>query len=247
MIFGISVDISDCVRLPLIIEKYGHIVKHIQIYLDNSSFNDMQYIITDVIDRQISYSFHAHGELNMADIEQYGIAIQTVDMLSSIGGVFINFHAGHYDSNKQCRNNALTHVVELTQRLCVYAYNKNIAIHIENDIPSNDGCERLGTTLSDWTTLHKVNQPNFYMCYDIGHANISFNNPFIYRLFLSKIGSFHIHNNDGISDQHIPYGGLGVIPLGKVLGELRKVNKYVILENAFDEHCIALQQLSNLI
>jgi sugar phosphate isomerase/epimerase len=241
MIFGISVDVSDCVKTLPLVEKYGHIIKHIQIYLDNSPFDITQRTINKFLDKHVSYSFHAYGNLNMADINQYTTATQTIDMISSISGVFVNFHVGYFDSSKQYRDSALTCVIELTQKLCKYAHNKNVAIHMENDICSNDGCERLGTSLSDWVSIHQIDQPNFYMCYDIGHANISFGDAFIFRQFISKIGSFHIHNNDGINDLHIPFGNRGVIPLDDVLVELRPTDKYVILENAFEEYDNALR------
>jgi sugar phosphate isomerase/epimerase len=243
MIFGISVDISDCTKMLPLIEKYSDIIKHIQIYLDNSSFDVMQRIIARILDKRISYSFHAYGNLNMADTSQYNTAIQTIDMLSSINGVFVNFHVGYYYSNKQCRDNALNNMIKMTNKLCIYAYHKKIAIHMENDIRSADGCERLETILSDWVAIHQIDQPNFYMCYDIGHANISFGNAFMYRKFISKIGSFHIHNNDGINDLHIPFGNHGTIRLNEVLSELRQTDKYVILENSFDGYNNALEHL----
>jgi sugar phosphate isomerase/epimerase len=177
----------------------------------------------------------------MADINQYATAIRTIDMISSIGGVFVNFHVGYFDPDKQYRKSALTHVVELTWKLCEYALKKNIAIHMENDICSDDGCERLGTTLSDWTLIHQIDHPNFHMCYDIGHANISFGNASKYRQFMPRIGSFHIHNNDGIDDLHIPFGNHGTIPLDDVFAELKPTNKYVILENAFEKYNNALK------
>jgi sugar phosphate isomerase/epimerase len=247
MILGVSVDVSDCRKILPLIEKYGHIIKHIQIYLDNSPFDILHNTIAEIIDKRVSYSFHAYGDLNMADINQYRTAIQTIDMASFLGGAFVNFHVGYYDSRKQSRGKALTQVVELTQKLCVYAYHKNVAIHMENDICSNNGCERLGTTLADWVPIHRIDQPNFFMCYDIGHANISFGNAYIYRQYISKIGSFHIHNNDGINDLHIPFGNSGTIQLDEVLMELKQADTYVILENTFDGYNNALQYLCNIL
>jgi len=241
MIFGISVDVSDFTKTLPLIEEYGHILKHIQIYLDNSPFDITQRVITGFLDKRVSYSFHAYGDLNMTDINQYTTAIQTIDMISSIGGVFVNFHVGYFDPCRQHRNSALICAVELTQRLCKYADKKNIAVHMENDICSNDGCERLGTTLSDWLSIHQIDQPNFYMCYDVGHANISFGDAFNYRKLMPKIGSFHIHNNDGVNDLHIPYGRPGTIPLDDILIELEPTDKYVILENTFAEYDNALR------
>ena len=247
MILGISVDISDCRKIFPLIEKYGHIIKHIQIYLDNSPFDAMHNTIAEIIDKRVSYSFHAYGDLNMADINQYTTAIQTIDMISFFGGIFVNFHVGYYDSSKQSRDKALAQVVELTRKLCVYAHQKNVAVHMENDICSNDGRERLGTILADWVPVCRIDMPNFFMCYDIGHANISFGNAYIYRQYISKIGSFHIHNNDGINDLHIPFGNSGTIQLDEVLMELRQSDKYVILENTFDGYNNALQYLCNIL
>jgi len=241
MILGISVDISDCVKTFPLIEKYSHILKHLQIYLDNSPLDVIQRAINNSLDKRVSYSCHTYENLNMADITQYTTAIRTIDMISSIGGVFVNFHVGYFDSNKQYRKSALAHVVELTWKLCEYAQKKNIAIHMENDICSNDGCERLGTTLSDWASIYQIDHSNFHMCYDIGHANISFGDAFMYRQFMPKIGSFHIHNNDGINDLHIPFGNHGTIPLDDILLELKPTDKYVILENSFEKYDNALQ------
>jgi sugar phosphate isomerase/epimerase len=134
-------------------------------------------------------------------------------------------------------------MIEMTNKICIYANQKEIAIHMENDICSNDGYERLGTILSDWVTIHQIAQPNFYMCYDIGHANISFGDAFMYRQFIPKIGSFHIHNNDGVNDLHTPFSSDGTIRLNEVLSELKQTDKYVILENSFDSYNNALEHL----
>ena len=246
MLLGISVDVSDCTKMQPLIEKYTHLIKHIQIYLDNSPFDVNLHTISKMPHNNKSYSFHAYGNLNITDTNDYNHAIQTVDMLSSIGGTFVNFHVGCCNLNEQSRNMALERVIESTANLCMYAYKKGIEIHMENDIRSKIGCEKLGTTLYDWSHIFQIGQPNFHMCYDIGHANISFGDAFVFRQLMQKIGSFHIHNNDGINDLHIPFGNSGMIPLEDVLSELYQSNKYVILESEFDEYDNALHHLSNL-
>jgi len=247
MILGISVDVSDFWKIQELVKKHKNLVQHIQIYLDDSPLKHVKRTITEFYDSSISYSFHAFGNLNLADISDYLVAVHTIDALSSIGGTFVNFHVGYVSLDGQCRDTALNSSIKSTKKLCSYAYSKGIAVNLENDIQSDDGYERLGTTLSDWFSILRIDQLNFHMCYDIGHANISFGNAFMFRQMMPKIASFHIHNNDGENDLHIPFGRHGTIPLENILLELQRSNKYVILENSLDEYDIALQHLSHLL
>ena len=246
MILGISVDISDCAKMQLLIKKYKHIIQHIQIYLDDSPLSLAERTIMEFYDSTVSYSLHAGGNINLANSNDLATAILTIDMLSSIGGIFVNFHVGHFDLCNQSREAALHGSVEAIRKLCSYAHNKNVGIHIENDIRSSDGLERLGTNLPDWSSIFQIDQENFHMCYDVGHACISFGDAFVFQQIMPKIASFHIHNNDGVNDLHIPFGSCGIIPLDKILSELKCSNKFVILENSPSGYDGALQSLSTL-
>jgi len=216
-------------------------IRHLQIYLDDSPFEDIRHkvsYLTNTFGNQKSYSFHAYENLNLADENRsvrehwFSIAMQSVDLISSIGGTFVNFHIGFFIPRKENRQTAFETAFSMFHKLCEYALKKRIEIHVENDINTSDGYERLGTSMDDWDAIYRLNEQNLYMCYDIGHANISFGDAFAYRQILPKIHSFHIHNNNSIADSHIPFGDAGAIPLDKAFAELINLeSKYLILEN----------------
>lgn len=245
MNLGVSLDVANLPEIPIMINEYKHILKHVQIYLDDSPFVELhQQLRTILLDERISYSIHAPGSLNVANISHYEDAIKIINMASSINGIFVNLHVGFYESNKESHDKMFIQAIKQIEKICEYAENKGVEIHIENGFETHDGISHLGVTMSEWEILHNISQKNLYMCYDIGHACIAFDDAFQYRKFISRIGSFHIHNNDGIQDFHLPFGTEGAICLTEVMRDLYETNKYLILENYFVDYKIALDKVS---
>jgi len=245
MVIGISVDVLDYKMTGQLSERYNDILGHIQIYLDDSPYSTIRKEISRYLDEDMSYSFHAKGDIGVSNPSHYDDAIKTIDLASSLEVAFINFHCGGFCPDKESRSSALSRLTEQAEKLCVYAHQYNIEIHLENDICSQQAPNQLGTSLEDWEIIRRIKQPNFRMCYDIGHANISFGSKHIHQQFIASIGSIHLHNNDGKTDLHLPLGGMGEVNLLEILEQLQYSDKVVILENGFEDHAKALAYLDN--
>lgn len=73
-----------------------------------------------------------------------------------------------------------------------------------------------------WEVVERVNHPAFSICLDLGHANHASKFPvteWIERLG-PRIGHIHIHDNNGIRDEHLAVGD-GIIDWDKVGPALR--------------------------
>lgn len=250
MELGISIDAQDsAIAIPLL-QQWCDTLKHIQFYLNaNLSAEDISSVCTTVetFGRTFSYSFHAYGYLNPAEENNFvrnawlTTGKESIDFLADIGGKFINFHLGYALSSSCVRQNMLYHALETITNLCEYAVSKHININIENDY-SSEHIRRLGDCEEDIQFFLQHRPKNLFLCFDIGHANISFSSPYFYQEILGAIQSFHIHNNDGLHDSHIAIGGAGTVDLSHIYCTLSKIsNIYGILENDLTDYPAALR------
>ena len=250
MELGISIDAQESVQAISYLDQWSDILQHIQYYLNaNLSSEDINAIrtVVDSFKTRFSYSFHAYGYLNPAEENNLARAAwieagkESIDFLSDIGGRFINFHIGYALSSHFNREEMLCNAFESITALCKYAIPKNINIHIENDYSSYH-IQRLGDRIDDLQYFLRRRPKNLYICFDVGHANISFPSPLVYKKMLSAIQSFHIHNNCGVEDEHMPIGGPGSIDLSALYYDLEdRPDIYGILENDFKDYSAGLR------
>jgi len=87
--------------------------------------------------------------------------------------------------------------------------------------------------------LAGIDRKNVYACLDIGHANFSSKTGVVkwVEALGGRIGYVHMHNNDGVSDQHL---GLetGTIPMGEVCAALEKHCPEAILAIETEPGCM---------
>ena len=252
MELGISVDAQDSIKAIPLLKQWSDMLRHVQFYLNaNLSLEDEHGIcaVVDSFGAHFSYSFHAYGYLNPAEenhlVRDAWIEVgkESIDLLSDIGGKFINFHIGYTLSSCYNREKMLNNALESITTLCEYAASKHINIHIENDYSSHQ-IQRLGDCIEDIQFFLHQRPENLYLCFDIGHANISFPSPQVYQGVLSAVQSFHIHTNNGAEDEHIPIGGPGTIDLVALYHHLRELpNIYGILENDLGNYSVGLEYI----
>lgn len=255
MHFGISIDASLAVEAIPIIRKY-QIVQHVQFYLSSNRDLDWRQIeaFINFIDRPLTYSFHEYGYINLCDpfsevrSAWSAINLDTIKKLASINGKFINLHAGYLLSNDCEFADSVCNLRKSLLNICKYAMECGIEIHVENDY-STGSIRRIGTSLLEMREIFIDRPSNLYMCYDIGHANMTFESPYDYRLMTDIIKSMHIHNNNADIDQHIPWGGKGgMIDLNTVYREkARDTDIYFILENDLADYEVGLNSAYALI
>lgn len=106
---------------------------------------------------------------------------------------------------------------------CAYRGSLSTRLAIENMTEKQQG-RRYGTSVEEiLELLDHLQDPVFGVCWDTGHANISgVNQPQAIRELGSNLVALHIHDNNGVQDQHIaPFAGN--VPWGEVLQALGEV------------------------
>jgi len=78
------------------------------------------------------------------------------------------------------------------ERLANYAEQKNVIIAIEN----------LYSYIEPDFIFNNINHSNLKMCFDSGHENFLTPNANFLNKFNNKIVAVHLHDNDGVKDQH---------------------------------------------
>lgn len=242
MKIGISLDINELDK-SLIFLKNNPEIEHIQIHYDaNTKLKDYKWFINEVkkLYQDISFSIHAYNEINFAEKNEdvflawHEVARRTVEDAIKIGGFFVNFHFGILcdgaSINRQCsREKAIAEFTNLQK----YAIESNLEIHIENIYSTSPESEYqfLGDKTEDFSILFAYNA-NIYICYDFGHGNISNLGYEFWTKNISRIRSFHVHDNNGVNDLHQPLG-YGSINWNTVFTQLKRANYqyYFILEH----------------
>ena len=250
MELGISIDAQDGAKAIPLLDHWSDMLHHVQFYLNaNLSLEDVLSIraVVDSFRTHFSYSLHAYGYLNPAEENHrvraawIEVGKESINFLSDIGGKFINFHIGYTLSSSCSREKMLFNALESITTLCEYAASKRINIHVENDYSSHH-IQRLGDRIGDIQFFLRHRPHNLYLCFDIGHANISFPSPLVYQEMLGAVQSFHIHNNSGVNDEHLPIGGPGTVDLVALYHHLVELpNIYGILENDFGGYSAGLR------
>ena len=101
------------------------------------------------------------------------------------------------------------------EELSLFARQRGVEVLLENTPNELSSAERLRLFL-DITHL------NLGLCLDVGHANMKEGVEAAFRLMESRLRSTHLHDNDGVNDQHLlPFGPGGSIDWKKTMELLR--------------------------
>ncbi len=97
------------------------------------------------------------------------------------------------------------------------------------------------------SVIDAVDHPAFGFCLDIGHVNCFSERPLENWMDLmgNRIKHFHIHNNDGVKDQHKALDN-GTIPMNKILDRIKAENPdagWTLEINKFDDAVHSLKWL----
>ena len=132
--------------------------------------------------------------------------VKSMEHSSYLGADMVVIHPCYHVNCKEKDNYNLMmeYNLDFYKRLIPYAEKYNIKIAIENIVGS--------VTETPEGLLELVNSLDngvITVCYDVGHANISGQDPAdMIRKIGKYIGCTHIHDNDGIHDLHtLPYHG----------------------------------------
>ena len=80
-----------------------------------------------------------------------------------------------------------------------------------------DYAQELGLVIAVENTRHRqhfdyvlgnIKSANIAVCFDVGHCHMCFENGFDFSLYQNRIAVIHLHDNDGLVDQHLlPFDG----------------------------------------
>jgi sugar phosphate isomerase/epimerase len=108
-------------------------------------------------------------------------------------------------------------LVESARCLTGYAKERGVRFLIENNVFSSLGGEtgrKLVLMVEAEELLHlaqDIHDPNFGLLVDVGHVNVSatalgFDRHRFIDILAPHIVAFHLSDNDGVTDQHLPFG-----------------------------------------
>ncbi len=178
-----------------------------------------------------NFDVNVHGptvDLNIASINQ-GIRKetlnqmkQTIDFAESINAKAITIHPGKIGRNdEKLRKIAIELCIESVGELIDYS--NNVIISVEN-MPS-----RFSFLANRIDELEEISsQTGCMLTIDTGHANTCVDCADFFDL--KNICYFHLNDNDGVKDQHIPLGE-GTLDLDL----LKKVDEGILELNTFEK------------
>jgi len=217
---------------------YSNGFNHIEIRKDNDYvYGEVDPVklknILNEYDFTISYHAPTHG-FNIASVNErirsscVDQIIEIGEYLQQVGSGWVNIHTGYVPRThhekvitkaKENKTRSLGEIAAVYETL-------DTGLLVENDYPE-ESLIKFGVYPED--ILSVLNQyPEFGMTFDIGHAHFLRGLPAQYIEGLEhRINAVHLHDNNGIYDEHLP-PGKGSIDYNGVLKRLDGCCTYVL-------------------
>lgn len=192
---------------------------------------DNKNLLKPLKETSLEICIHAPNvDLNIASINK-GIKeeskrqlLKTIDLASEISATAITIHPGHVGRiEKRIKDMATEIAIESIGDLVEYGKEKKVIVSVEN-MPNKD--KFLGTTPENIEKIARESGSNITI--DTGHANTTDCCSEFFEL--KNITYFHLNDNNGIKDQHVPLGD-GTLDLSL----LKKVHKGILELNTFEK------------
>ena len=168
-----------------------------------------------------------------------------IDLTKELGSDYYSFHGGYrvpyafgersYPASKRLDADlALDFFLQGLQEVVAYAESQKVHIAIENHVVESGNEENLilYDQVDFQVVFDKVNSDYLHFHLDVGHLKVTSGtlkiDPYSFiEAFRQKIMAVHVHDNDGTSDSHLPFGADAWF-----LGQIRELPrlKYVCLE-----------------
>ena len=168
--------------------------------------------------------------INLAD-RRPAVQARTVEFLKSsieltkrLGADYYSFHAGYrvpyefgrkaYEAEERMsRSEALTRFIAALREVVAHAEVHGIHLGVENHVvESGNEANLILDGPDDFRALFEaVDSPFLHLHLDVGHLNgtsrtLGFDRRAFVQEFLDKVMAVHLHDNDGRTDQHAPFG-----------------------------------------
>ena len=130
---------------------------------------------------------------------------KSVARAALMGAVHLTWHMGLYDAEAvDGREKALTQAVETVRKIVPALQDTGVVLCLEDNTLCHDA-NALATEPRDFDVLfNEVDSPFVGMTLDTGHAHVTGNTRAYLELFGKRIHYFHLDDNDGFNDQHLP-------------------------------------------
>lgn len=191
---------------------------------------------------QLEICIHAPNvDLNIASLnsgirqESVRQIKETVDLAREINGTTITLHPGQIGRNEErIRKVAMSLSKESVAELTDYGKENGVIISVEN-MPERFSF--LGNRIEELEEIQKETGCNITV--DTGHANTCNNTSDFFNL--KHISYFHINDNNGLKDQHLPLGE-GTLDLKLV----EKIDRGILELNTFEKVLKSKEVIKNL-
>ena len=163
--------------------------------------------------------------------KSFNHAINSINLVSSLGGKFYSFHAGFLLDPKvnelggviqkksiYDREDSIKKFIGRINKLSEIASKKNITLLIENNVLSLKNFNKFGQNIllmvdhkESAEIMKQINRENVKMLIDVAHLKVSSNslnfNPEVFLNHLDEwIAAYHLSENDGTSDDNKKFG-----------------------------------------
>lgn len=143
-----------------------------------------------------------------------------ITLFENIGIVTMVLHCdAMLEDNQLSYKEKLDKNIETLKKLKPFLEGKNIVICLENLYYITKNVDEL------LYIVNELDSPNFGICLDTGHLNLTTKNQ---KEFILKAGkhlkALHIADNEGQSDQHLMPFGRGTVNFDEVFSTLKKIN-----------------------
>ena len=171
---------------------------------------------------------------------------KSAELCHAVGGTQVVFHPGYYDSESNfSRSRAQDHCFRALEDLVSVCRPLGLTVAFENIA---------GPAMALFTQeeyIHALDgfDPCVKFLLDLGHAHYNhWDIPAVIAAIAPRLCGFHIHDNDGTGDAHLPIGQ-GTIAWEPVFAEMRKLPDSVlyVLEYAANTPLSALEEGRDLL
>ena len=182
----------------------------IEFFTAEYSVDECRDIKARCADAGIIADYHApwggNHELGCAPVEKaFSSLEQSVARAALMGVKHLTCHMGLYDVDaSDGHDRALEQVIDITRRVIPALQDSGVVLCYEDNTMCHD-VNALGTEPRDFDLLFSaVEAPCVGMTIDTGHAAITGNTRAYLELFGKRVKFFHLDDNDGFNDQHLP-------------------------------------------
>lgn len=166
----------------------------------------------------------------------------TIVLSKALGADYYSFHAGYRvpyrfgvkryaASERLSQDEAMAIFIEALREVLVYAESQGVRLGVENHVVEEGNETNLILYAEDdfERLFQAIRSPFLCLHLDVGHLKVTsqvmgFDRLAFIRAFADKIVAVHLHDNDGVADQHRPLDGrCWVLPELERLPALRHV------------------------